>query len=133
MRKGEPAVGRGESYRVELLEKREGVLRNLGVKFDTLASMGRVAEDDQAQISHEEFISLERSSLDYLQLRLVDEALTRLGAGTFGKCQACGEPIAGKRLRALPWARYCLSCQDSVGEEMDRLWRTERRAGTLRN
>lgn len=126
MSQSEPAVGSGESYRLELLEKREAVLRNLGIKFDTLAAMGRVAEDDQAPISHEEFISRQRNSLEYMQLRLVDEALTRLGAGTFGGCQACGEPIAGKRPRALPWARYGLSCQDSVGEEMDRMWLTGR-------
>jgi DnaK suppressor protein len=123
MNKGERAVTGTESYRSELLEKRDSVLRNLGVKFDTLAAMGRVAEDDQAQISHDEFISLQRNSLGYVELRLVDEALNRLGAGTFGICQACGEPIAAKRLRALPWARYCLTCQDSVGEEMDEAWR----------
>jgi DnaK suppressor protein len=126
MKKGEPAVMDEESYRSELLERRERVLGRLGAKFDTLAGMGRVAEDDRAQISHEEFISLQRNSLDYLQLRLVDEALTRLGAGTFGACQACGEPIAVKRLLALPWARYCLSCQDTVGQEMDKAWRTGR-------
>jgi DnaK suppressor protein len=56
----------------------------------------------------------------------VEEALGRLKAGDFGDCQACGEPIAAKRLRALPWARYCLACQDSMGEELDYEWRTGR-------
>lgn len=119
MKRGTLAASEINSYRLELQEKRERVLQSLGIKFDTLAGMGRVAEDDQAQITHEEFISLHRSSLDYLQLRLVDEALSRLRAGHFGACQACGEPIAVKRLRALPWARYCITCQDSVAEEID--------------
>jgi DnaK suppressor protein len=126
MKTGERAVTDQESCRLELLDKRSRVLRSLGTTFDTLAAMGRVAEDDQAQISHEEFISRQRNSLHYLQLRLVDEALSRLGSGTFGACQSCGEPIAAKRLRALPWARYCLSCQDTVGEEMDQSWRSGR-------
>ena len=64
-----------ETYQRMLLEKREKVLSGLGVKFDSLARMGRVAEEDQAQISHDEFISLQLNSLDYVQLRLVEEAL----------------------------------------------------------
>jgi DnaK suppressor protein len=108
---GEPPLST-EIYQQMLLEKRQEVLSGLGVKFDTLASMGRVAEDDQAQISHDEFISLRMNSLDYGQLRLVDEALARLTSGEYGVCQACEQPIATKRLQALPWARYCVNCQE---------------------
>ena len=103
-----------------LLKKRERVLSGLGVKFDTLARLGRVAEDDQAQISHEEFISLKMNNLDYSQLRLVEEALDRLESGDYGVCLACEEPIAPKRLLAVSWARYCIKCQDTAGVEMDR-------------
>jgi DnaK suppressor protein len=109
-----------ESYRLELQEKRHRVLENLGARCETLAGMDHVAEDDRAQISHDEFIALQRSSRDYRQLRLVDEALSRLESGAYGACQACGRTIAVKRLRALPWARYCLACQDNSAEGMDR-------------
>jgi len=105
-----------------LQDKRADVLATLGVKFDTLARMGRVAEEDQAQITHDEFVSLHLNSIDYLQLRLVDEALDRLNSGDYGVCQACEEPIPAKRLRALPWARYCITCQETVGTQMDRDW-----------
>jgi DnaK suppressor protein len=104
-----------ETYRNMLLEKRETVLSGLGVKFDTLAKMGRVAEEDQAQISHDEFISLQLNSLDYLQLRLVEEALDRLGSGDYGVCLACDLPIPPNRLEAVPWARYCVQCQQEIG------------------
>jgi DnaK suppressor protein len=100
-------------YRDALLEKREEVLAALGVKFDTLARMGRLAEEDQAQLTHDEYVSLHFNSLDYGQLRLVEEALDRLAAGDFGTCLNCEEPIPAKRLRALPWARYCIPCQES--------------------
>src|SRR5271165_76976 len=110
---------RGE-YRRLLLEKRAEVMAGLGVKFDTLARMGRVAEEDQAQISHDEFVSLRLNGLDYAQLRQVEEALDRLESGDYGICLACEEPIAPKRLRALSWARYCVTCQDAIGAEMDR-------------
>jgi DnaK suppressor protein len=109
-----------ESYRLELREKRDRVLENLSARYDRLAGMDHVAEDDRAQMSHDEFVSLQRNSRDYRQLRLVDEALSRLHSGAYGACQSCGQPIAVKRLRALPWARYCLTCQDSAAEEVDR-------------
>jgi DnaK suppressor protein len=114
-------VRRIESYRFALREKKAEVLSALGIKFDTLAALGRVAEDDQAQISHDEFISLRMNSLVYEKLRLVDEALLRIDRGEFGICARCEQPIPEKRLRALPWARYCLPCQ----EVMSRLEDTE--------
>ncbi len=37
-------------------------------------------------------------------------ALKRIEAGTFGRCQTCGKPIAPERLEALPWAQDCIDC-----------------------
>jgi DnaK suppressor protein len=108
-----------EVYRRMLTEKRKEVLSGLGIKFDTLAKMGRIAEEDQAQISHDEFVSLRLNSLDYVQLRLIEEALDRLGSGDYGVCLSCEEQIPAKRLRALPWARYCVDCQETMGNRSD--------------
>ena len=103
-----------ELYRRTLLARKAEVLSNLGVKFDTLAAMGRVAEEDQAQMSHDEYISLSLNRLDFQQLGLVEEALDRIKVGDYGFCQACGDPIPGKRLKVVPWARYCIDCQERV-------------------
>jgi DnaK suppressor protein len=120
MKKTEPERESAETYRQMLLDRRREVASAMGGKFDTLAKMGRVAEDDQAQLSHDEFVSLHLNSLDYAQLRLVQEALDRIDTGDYGICLACEEPIPPKRLRVVSWARYCVKCQDSVGREMDR-------------
>jgi DnaK suppressor protein len=101
------------------MDKREQVASGLGVKFDTLAKMGRIAEEDQAQISHDEFVSLRLNSLDYGQLRLVEEALDRVRSGDYGVCLSCEQPIPPKRLQALPWARYCVPCQEQVGTSQE--------------
>jgi RNA polymerase-binding transcription factor len=118
MKKRQPAAEDHRGYRQKLLEKRADVLSALGIKFDTLARMGRVAEDDQAQITHDEFVSLHLNALDYRELRLVEEALDRLDSGDYGICLGCEEPIPPKRLSALPWARYCIPCQQSLTFEM---------------
>jgi DnaK suppressor protein len=103
-----------QAYRRMLLEKREQVMSGLGIKFDTLAKMGRIAEEDQAQLSHDEFVSLHLNSLDYGQLRLIEEALDRIQSGDYGTCLACEQTIPAKRLQALPWARYCVTCQEEA-------------------
>jgi RNA polymerase-binding transcription factor DksA len=40
----------------------------------------------------------------------VRAALGRLKDGTFGTCESCDRPIAGERLEAIPYARYCIAC-----------------------
>jgi RNA polymerase-binding transcription factor len=107
-------------YQQMLLDKKERVMAGLGIKFDTIAKMGRVAEEDQAQMSHDEFVSLHLNSLDYVQLRLIEEALDRIDSGDYGVCLACEEAIPPKRLLALPWARYCVTCQEEVGVLQER-------------
>lgn len=49
------------------------------------------------------------------ELELVEAAIARIEAGTFGRCLRCGGPIAEGRLEALPWAAYCIACQKLVG------------------
>lgn len=105
---------RPAAYKKVLIQKREQVMAALGIKFDTLAKMGRVAEEDQAQLSHDEFISLSLNSLDYVQLRMIEEALDRIEAGDYGICLGCEEPIPAKRLQAVPWAKYCVTCQQEL-------------------
>jgi len=51
------------------------------------------------------------------QLELVEGALARLDAGTYGTCIRCGQAIAPGRLEALPWAAMCIACQAVADRE----------------
>lgn len=44
------------------------------------------------------------------ELQAIDEALRRMEGGAFGQCARCAGPIGRHRMRAVPEARYCLSC-----------------------
>lgn len=46
------------------------------------------------------------------ELLLVDQAIDRLRTGEYGSCDKCGEDIASARLHAVPYARFCLPCQE---------------------
>jgi len=43
-------------------------------------------------------------------LAAIDEALRRLSAGDYGRCEVCGQPIAAERLAARPTATRCVAC-----------------------
>jgi DnaK suppressor protein len=70
---------------------------------------------DLSQQSHEEWLFLNRNNLEKALLREVEEALVRVKEGTYGICQECDEPISPKRLQALPWAKFCVRCQELLG------------------
>jgi DnaK suppressor protein len=55
-------------------------------------------------------------------LRRIDEAILRLGGGTYGLCSDCGGKIAEARLEALPFAVNCRDCQEQEeGEAAQRV------------
>jgi len=46
-------------------------------------------------------------------LKEIDDALSRINNGMYGICESNSEPIPKERLRAIPWARYCVACASS--------------------
>jgi DnaK suppressor protein len=44
------------------------------------------------------------------ELQLLQAAISRIDAGTYGVCTKCGEQIAQQRLEALPYAQMCVTC-----------------------
>jgi len=71
-------------------------------------------EGDLSQQHHEEWIFLNRNTIDIKLLREISDALQRIEQGNYGTCLECEEPISVKRLNAVPWARYCVTCQEHI-------------------
>ena len=71
-------------------------------------------EGDRAVASIAREIDLGQKSRDRALLSLIDAALRRIKDGTFGECLNCGQEINVKRLEAIPWVRYCITCQELV-------------------
>ena len=53
------------------------------------------------------------------QLRNVRASLRRIQEGSFGTCQQCDDDIHPKRLAAVPWATFCIRCQEAVDNNLD--------------
>lgn len=80
---------------------------------------GREADDDvsqdpadKASNSYTKELLFSQSTNERNTLKLIDDALARLEEGNFGECQNCGNDIQPKRLDAIPWAAYCIRCQE---------------------
>ena len=66
-------------------------------------------------------------------LNKINDALVRLEHGNYGYCFDCGEEIAEKRLRALPFAVRCKDCEEAreVAEQRQRQLMAKRGASSL--
>ena len=80
-------------------------------------------EFDAALLAAERESSAQVLSQDLRLLRDIEAARDRLRASTYGVCLHCEEAIAPRRLQAIPWAAYCISCQESVDD--DRTFQTK--------
>lgn len=58
-------------------------------------------------------VNLAEIDRDLQELRLIDDAMLRIGDGRYGRCSSCGQPIDIERLRATPFASRCFDCQSS--------------------
>jgi len=69
---------------------------------------------DLAVRNYSKNVMLAVSENESRQLTLIDEALLRIDDEEYGTCQNCEKVINPKRLQAIPWARYCIECQELV-------------------
>lgn len=109
-----------DHYQKALQAKAEELQRSMSAqKIAQVVSRLDVPSDegDLSQQSHEEWIFLNRNTLDMKLLREVQAALRRVQNATYGVCAACEEPISAKRLDAVPWAKFCVRCQERIGTE----------------
>jgi len=67
---------------------------------------------DMALESYTKEFLFGKSAGDREILLMIQEALNRIKDESFGFCRNCEDPISEKRLEAVPWAGYCISCQD---------------------
>lgn len=107
-----------ETYRGELTAT---LTRLASAHPDGEIAVQRVAEPmDQIALASERSLALNRLECLSFLARQVSEALKRMDDGTYGLCLQCDRPIASKRLAALPWAAFCVDCQEAIAENQER-------------
>lgn len=69
---------------------------------------------DQAGLEQDKQLILRKIAADQQLLKNLIQALQRIRQGHFGECVNCGNEIETNRLEAIPWARYCIRCQEAA-------------------
>lgn len=103
-----------DKFRELLVQKQQELLENV----QHSESSGREVNEDPVDIAdvassaYSKEFHFNKSNADRNTLRLINDAILRLDRGRYGRCQACGVLIEEKRLEVVPWARYCVGCQN---------------------
>jgi DnaK suppressor protein len=122
-----PSKGRGtltqkekERHKKKLLEKKKEIIDELR-EFQNESKMIEtgIAQDlgDKAESSYTKEFLLSLSDAEREHLTLIDAALKRIDKDEFGSCLSCDKKIGKKRLNVIPWASYCISCQEKEDQK----------------
>ena len=100
-------------YKGMLESKRAELSAGLRHREDIAIEKASDALDEVQQAGERELAirNLDRGSS---LLRDVNAALARVANGSYGVCLHCDEEIKPKRLDAVPWAKYCIACQEAA-------------------
>jgi DnaK suppressor protein len=119
--------GRRREIQAEVQGKMRGV-REEGTWGGKLNEVLDAVESAEADIQEElEFALVQMKSET---LNKINDALVRLEQGNYGNCFDCGEEIAEKRLRALPFAVRCKDCEEARENAEQRERQLQARRGT---
>jgi DnaK suppressor protein len=97
-----------------LVKRRELVSGVRGSSMDSMEASAEVIQDiaDQASTAYTKEFLLAIGDTERRLLQQVDVALDKIRRRSYGLCEKCGEPIGEKRLEALPFAKFCIRCQE---------------------
>jgi DnaK suppressor protein len=104
--------------------------RLLEAKYDELSSAAsnrdeiiiEAAADEMDRLQQQLGRDMAIQSLDRTStlLKSIRAALDRIEDEIYGVCLRCEEPIPEKRLQAIPWASYCVGCQEMIDRNTSR-------------
>ena len=102
-------------YRNALIARQGDLSRSL-VKREAIEVRASADTFDQIQLAAERDFAVTNLDRAARSLREVHKALRRMDDGSYGVCLRCEESIPPRRLEAVPWAAFCVACQEAVDQ-----------------
>ena len=103
------------AVKAHLMEMRDDLIRTVRTQQMEESTEQVTGDDaDKASQSIEKELLFELSDNERTTLDHIEAALRKIEKGTYGVCEFCRKPIPPARLQALPFARYCIGCQNSA-------------------
>ncbi len=98
----------------KILEDKQGELERIVRNRDAITIEKSADALDEVQHASERELAIRNLDRESNLLRNVRSALRRIEDGSFGTCMHCEEDISPKRLAAVPWAPFCIQCQEQA-------------------
>lgn len=100
----------------DLLKRKEKLLSLTNSSLISLQSFDRTPADeaDFAVQEIDQFMSFALHTKDRVKLIQIEKALAKIDIGEYGFCECCGDLINIKRLKAQPYAIYCIECKEDI-------------------
>lgn len=103
--------GEHKHFQSILLNKRNEIL-NIEKQKEGDLTLGEIGDEvDVASQTFEREMMFEMTNGERIILDNIEAALRKIEKGEFGFCESCRKKIPHERVRAMPWARYCIQCQ----------------------
>jgi len=104
-----------EKIRKILMEKRDDLLRLIKTKKQLDLQDVEIGDEvDSATQNIDKEMLFELADTEKTVLDDIDAALVKIEKGSYGDCESCRKRIAEPRLNAIPWVRYCITCQSNA-------------------
>lgn len=103
----------------KILENKQDELEQIVRNRDAITIEKSADALDEVQHAAERELAIRNLDRESNLLRNVRSALRRIEDGSYGTCLHCEEEISPKRLNAVPWASYCIQCQEQADRNQD--------------
>jgi DnaK suppressor protein len=103
----------------EILEAKQAELAQVLRNRDGITIEKSPDALDEVQNAAERELAIRNLDRESNLLRNVRAALHRIDEGMYGVCLHCEEDISPKRLNAVPWAPYCIACQETADRNQE--------------
>jgi DnaK suppressor protein len=102
-----------EQFRINLMSKQAELTGSLRHRDEIAIEKAPDALDEVQQAGERE-LAIRNLDRDSAMLRQMNKALARIADGSYGVCLNCEEDISAKRVAAVPWAAFCIRCQEQA-------------------
>jgi DnaK suppressor protein len=103
----------------KILENKQDELEQIVRNRDAITIEKSADALDEVQHAAERELAIRNLDRESNLLRNVRSALRRIDDGSFGICLHCEEEISPKRIAAVPWAPYCIQCQEQADRNQE--------------
>ena len=122
-----------EGRRLEIMGEVQHKMRDVRAEGAAVPRQGVRDEAESSEAEIQDDIEFALLQMKAETLNKIGEALSRLQEGSYGYCYECGDEIAEQRLRALPFAVRCKSCEEAreVAHQRERVLAGRRGSASL--